>query len=326
MFVRVPIQLLHSDHAGTHWAEGSIRALMYLNAIEGVSSTPLKKVVKGGRRMAKFRIYRPGVVPVSEVELSQEEFLKAASAAAGSDDAADGSIGDGSDGGAGGKGMSPAELKEAERASKEMLAEAEAERDRMLEEARTEAEQIKKDAEEKGYNDGYQQGLADGEDAAEKKANAIYRERINQWETAVAGAIDGIQQERKESFQRYLEELKDVVLTIAEKVIHVSLGTSGEVIKKMIVTEVEKLHKTEWIKIYIDKVDYDRLVEVDEDVARELYRVSDNIKFVVMDKEQSGYVVIETPQEMIDIGVDTQLENVKEAVKSVPLGGDSEEG
>ena len=326
MFVRVPIQLLHSDHAGTHWAEGSIRALMYLNAIEGVSSTPLKKVVKGGRRMAKFRIYRPGVVPVSEVELSQEEFLKAASAAAGSDDAADGSIGDGSDGGAGGKGMSPAELKEAERASQEMLAEAEAEKERLLEEARAEAEQIKKDAEEKGYNDGYQQGLADGEDAAEKKANAIYRERIDQWETAVAGAIDGIQQERKESFQRYLEELKDVVLTIAEKVIHVSLGTSGEVIKKMIVTEVEKLHKTEWIKIYIDKVDYDRLVEVDEDVARELYRVSDNIKFVVMDKEQSGYVVIETPQEMIDIGVDTQLENVKQAVKSVPLGGDSEEG
>ena len=326
MFVRVPIQLLHSDHAGTHWAEGSIRALMYLNAIEGVSSTPLKKVVKGGRRMAKFRIYRPGVVPVSEVELSQEEFLKAASAAAGSDDAADGSIGDGSDGGAGGKDVSPAELKEAERASKEMLAEAEAEKERLLEEARAEAEQIKKDAEEKGYNDGYQQGLVDGEDAAEKKANAIYRERIDQWETAVAGAIDGIQKERKESFQRYLEELKDVVLTIAEKVIHVSLGTSGEVIKKMIVTEVEKLHKTEWIKIYIDKVDYDRLVEVDEDVARELYRVSDNIKFVVMDKEQSGYVVIETPQEMIDIGVDTQLENVKQAVKSVPLGGDSEEG
>ena len=320
MFVRVPIQLLHSDHAGTHWAEVSIRALMFLNAIEGVSSTPLKKVVKGGRRMAKFRIYRPGVVPVSEVELSQEEFLKAASAAAGSDDAADGSIGDGSDGGAGGKDVSPAELKEAERASKEMLAEAEAEKERLLEEARAEAEQIKKDAEEKGYNDGYQQGLVDGEDAAEKKANAIYRERIDQWETAVAGAIDGIQKERKESFQRYLEELKDVVLMIAEKVIHVSLGTSGEVIKKMIVTEVEKLHKTEWIKIYIDKVDYDRLVEVDEDVARELYRVSDNIKFVVMDKEQSGYVVIETPQEMIDIGVDTQLENVKQAVKSVPLG------
>ena len=271
--------------------------------------------------MAKFRIYRPGVVPVSDVELSQEEFLKAASAAPVGDDAADGGIG-GSDGGAGsaGKGMSPAELKEAERASQEMLAEAEAEKERLLEEARAEAEQIKKDAEEKGYNDGYQQGLVDGEDAAEKKANAIYRERIDQWETAVAGAIDGIQKERKESFQRYLEELKDVVLMIAEKVIHVSLGTSGEVIKKMIVTEVEKLHKTEWIKIYIDKVDYDRLVEVDEDVARELYRVSDNIKFVVMDKEQSGYVVIETPQEMIDIGVDTQLENVKEAVKSVPLG------
>ena len=276
----------------------------------------------------EVRIVRVRLLGEQRVDLRAHGHLNGfqASAAAGSDDAADGSIGDGSDGGAGGKDVSPAELKEAERASKEMLAEAEAEKERLLEEARAEAEQIKKDAEEKGYNDGYQQGLVDGEDAAEKKANAIYRERIDQWETAVAGAIDGIQKERKESFQRYLEELKDVVLTIAEKVIHVSLGTSGEVIKKMIVTEVEKLHKTEWIKIYIDKVDYDRLVEVDEDVARELYRVSDNIKFVVMDKEQSGYVVIETPQEMIDIGVDTQLENVKQAVKSVPLGGDSEEG
>jgi transcriptional regulator of heat shock response len=81
--------------------------------------------------------------------------------------------------------------------------------------------------------------------------------------------------------------------------------------------EVEKMKKTEWIKIYIDKYDYEKLIAVDQDVAVELSRISDNVKFVVQDKEKMGYTVIETPNEMIDIGINTQMANIRDNLNGV---------
>ena len=64
----------------------------------------------------------------------------------------------------------------------------------------------------------------------------------------------------------------------------------------------------------------------DEDVAADLARISDNVKFVVQDKEKLGYAVIETPSEMIDIGVDSQIDNIRENLNGVALSENSEEG
>ena len=94
----------------------------------------------------------------------------------------------------------------------------------------------------------------------------------------------------------------------------------------MIIAEVEKMKRTEWIKIYIDKFDYEQLISVDEDVAADLARISDNVKFVVQDKEKLGYTVIETPSEMIDIGVDSQIDNIRENLNGVSFSEDEEEG
>ena len=40
-------------------------------------------------------------------------------------------------------------------------------------------------------------------------------------------------------------------------------------------------------------------------------KLSDNIKFVVMDKESSGNCIIEMPDEIVDISVDTQMDNIR---------------
>lgn len=190
--------------------------------------------------------------------------------------------------------------------------------------AKAEAEQIKKDAYEEGYNTGHQEGMKDGRRAAQQQAEAEFKQTIEKYQTAVAHSIIQIGEERDESFHRYLDELKNVAIAVAEKVIHISLETSGEIIKRMIIAEVEKMKKTEWIKIYIDKYDYEQLISVDEDVANDLARISDNVKFVVQDKEKIGYAVIETPSEMIDIGVDSQIDNIRENLNGISLSDDEE--
>ena len=209
---------------------------------------------------------------------------------------------------------------------RKMLRDAAERAEKIINRANLEAEQIKKEAYDEGYNAGHQEGMADGHRAAQQQAEADFKIIIEKYQSAVAHSIIQIGEEREESFHRYLDELKDVAIAVAEKVIHISLETSGEIIKRMIIAEVEKMKKTEWIKIYIDKFDYEQLLSVDEDVAADLARISDNVKFVVQDKESLGYAVIETPSEMIDIGVSSQIDNIRENLNSIDIMEQNEEG
>lgn len=209
---------------------------------------------------------------------------------------------------------------------RKMLRDAAERAEKIINRANLEAEQIKKEAYDEGYNAGHQEGMADGHRAAQQQAEADFKMTIEKYQSAVAHSIIQIGEEREESFHRYLDELKDVAIAVAEKVIHISLETSGEIIKRMIIAEVEKMKKTEWIKIYIDKFDYEQLLSVDEDVAADLARISDNVKFVVQDKESLGYAVIETPSEMIDIGVSSQIDNIRENLNSIDIMEQNEEG
>ena len=121
------------------------------------------------------------------------------------------------------------------------------------------------------------------------------------------------------SMEQYMDDLKAVTITIAEKIIQTSLKSSGEIIKRMIVSATDKLKKTEWVKIYIDRFGYEKLLEVDSVLAAELSHLSDNIKIIVMDKEEIGSCIVEVPEEIIDLSVSTQLENIKDIINNARL-------
>ena len=61
------------------------------------------------------------------------------------------------------------------------------------------------------------------------------------------------------------------------------------------------------------------MMEADADFIDELSRISDNVKFIVMDKETSGSCIIEMPEEIVDVSVNTQLENIKDILENVRL-------
>ena len=87
----------------------------------------------------------------------------------------------------------------------------------------------------------------------------------------------------------------------------------------MIISATEKLKKTAWVKIYMDKYDYDMMMEADAGVIDELSHLSDNIKFIVMDKEDRGSCIIEMPEEIVDVSVNTQIENIKDILENVRI-------
>ena len=187
----------------------------------------------------------------------------------------------------------------------------------ILREAGKQAEQLKKTAIEEGCKEGFEAGYKSGTEQAAMEQADFFRRQEDEFRKDMEQALASIDQAKEKSLRNYLEELKDCSVAIAEKVIRISLRSNGEVIKKMLVAESEKLRKTAWVKIYMEKTDYDMMAEADADVVSELAKLSDNIKFVVMDKESSGNCIIEMPDEIVDISVDTQMDNIREILGNI---------
>lgn len=197
------------------------------------------------------------------------------------------------------------------------LAEARAAAQEIVEQARAQAAEELTAAKEEGYRTGYGAGYREGMAQGETQCRDAYREKMIQFEADMRQALRSVETAKENCVRRYLDELKDCAIAIGEKVIHISLRSSGEVIKRMIISATEKRKKTAWVKIYIDKSDYDMMMETDADILDELSHLSDNIKFIVMDKEERGNCIIEMPEEIVDVSVNTQIENIKDILENV---------
>ena len=216
-------------------------------------------------------------------------------------------------------GAGASQLEDAEEQAQEILRRAQAEAEALKEQLKAEWEQRMKAAEEDGFKKGYEDGIRAGRQDAEKETDELVKERLAGFEQDARNAIAQISLAKEESLKRYQDELLDCALAVAEKVICVSLHTSGEVMKRMILSAAKNLKKSEWAKVYIDRFDYTMMMEGDADALNWLSELSDSIKFVVMDREGEGTCIIETPSEIVDISVNTQMENIREIVSGTKI-------
>lgn len=68
------------------------------------------------------------------------------------------------------------------------------------------------------------------------------------------------------------------------------------------------------VNVHMEKEDYETMVQADGHLAEKLSRLSDNVKFIVMEDGKCGSCIIEMPDGIIDMSVDTQLENIHRLV------------
>lgn len=200
-----------------------------------------------------------------------------------------------------------------------LLDEARKEAVRILEESKAQAEEEKARAYEEGRQEGYEAGFTEGRERGLAEFRQEVQSQLVDFQADMKQALKSVDKARERCLHTYLDELKDCAIAVGEKVIHISLKSSGEVIKHMIISATEKLKKTAWVKIYIDKYDYDMMMEADAGVVDELSRLSDNIKFIVMDKEDRGSCIVEMPEEIVDVSVSTQMGNIRDMLETIRL-------
>lgn len=189
----------------------------------------------------------------------------------------------------------------------------------LLAKARKEAEDICSRAREEGYTLGYEEGQREGHQQAysDYKIKLDYEQQ--QFLREMKESIEQVTIKKEQILDKYMDDLKRVTLTIAEKVIQTSLKSSSEVVKRMILAATNKLKKTQWAKIYITGNSMGAMVQADAALLRELTYLSDNIKVIAMESEEDGTCIIELPDEVIDASVNTQMENIRDILNNARL-------
>lgn len=202
---------------------------------------------------------------------------------------------------------------------------AQAEADRLIQNAKAQAEHIIEQAKQaaetevsriyqRASEDGYNQGYAEGHQKGQQEASAAMRKAAQDAVDAVQRFLSQANQTRDAEIDKLSAEVLDVAVTVAEKVIHVSLKSSEEIIKRMIITATEKLKRRQWVQIYVADCDVKGVAQSDPSLAAALSSLSDHIKIVPMKDAEPGTCIVEMPDEIIDASASTQLENIRSVI------------
>lgn len=195
-----------------------------------------------------------------------------------------------------------------------MLSQAREEAEQLLAQAREQAmaeqEEIRAGARDEGYREGYAQGIAKAMDDAirDREATAARLEK------EVQAFLEKASLAREEMLLQTQDELLELCLSIAEKVVRVSLKSSSEVIVRMIQTATERMKRQEWVHIYISGCDNRQLAQISPALTSTLGALSQHIKVVPMGDDEGGTCIIETPEEIADASVSTQMSNIRDVL------------
>lgn len=196
----------------------------------------------------------------------------------------------------------------------ELIRNARAQAERIIEEAKQAAEaevaRIHQQASEEGYNQGYVEGQRKGEEEASAATRKAAQESVEE----VRRFLTQANNMRDEKIDKLSGELLDVAVAVAEKVIHVSLKSSEEIIKRMIIAATEKMKRREWVQIYVADCDVKGVAQSDPSLTAALSCLSDHIKIVPMRDAETGTCIVEMPDEIIDASASTQLENIRSVI------------
>ena len=191
-------------------------------------------------------------------------------------------------------------LKQAREEAEEILTEARAA-------AKNEQEEIRMGARDEGYREGYAQGIAKAMDDAQRDRE----EMAAKMEKEVQTFLEKADMAREEFIRQSQDELLDLCIAVAEKVVRVSLKSSSEVIVRMIQTATERLKRQEWVHIYIAGCDTKSAAKITPALTTALGALSQHVKIIPMGDDEGGTCIVETPEEIIDASVSTQMSNIR---------------
>jgi flagellar assembly protein FliH len=198
-------------------------------------------------------------------------------------------------------------VQDAKRQAEEILAEA---RKNAEEEAQATLAAAREAGRKEGYADGVAKAQAEGAQRQAEQAAAL--------EDEVREFLDKATERIEQQMDAQVDDLRDLAIGVAEKVVCISLKSSSEVIGRMIQTAIDKRKHKEWVRIYIAECDAKKMTQIPPTLAASLSTLSDRVRIIPVGDDEPGTCIIEMPDEIIDASASTQLNNLRGMLMDLP--------
>lgn len=195
-------------------------------------------------------------------------------------------------------------IRQALKRAKHIESEARERADALVENALKSSREIMKDAEKKGYEEGYFRGLVDGAQASEAAAEEGLLE--------LSRLIELFKTDQKAALARDEKDLMEIAFELAGKIMKQHAKADEDAVHRML--EEILLENEENCKIYFSEYQKTLDIHIDKAMARKMRDLTNNARLVLIKEED--LIMCETEGGIVDMSVPVQLEQLKKAVDS----------
>ncbi len=192
-------------------------------------------------------------------------------------------------------------LQEARKEAEKILADARSKANSIIDAAALETQKIKQKAKQDGFKEGFKEGI--------KKAEHLFTSEFHEIETLKKEIIE----ERQNLYHQFEQDLVDLALDIAKKVVYDSLEQDDEVLRNIIESTLRKVQGKARIKLRISTDDRQRIEDLKEAFMSKLQSI-DDIEIIEDQQIGPGSCIIETENGVIDGGIQTRIDEIEMAL------------
>lgn len=167
-------------------------------------------------------------------------------------------------------------------------------------------------AEQQAYEKGLSEGIQQGRELQKKETLQSVQ--------AVSALIYELSELKNSILEAAEEQILQLVLAIAEKVIHMEVKTNGEIIQNVLKAAMRNIVDRENMKVRVHPQDFQYMLEIKPDFLQSI----DGIKNIVFEEDASilrGGAIIETMLGEVDARLDHQYNEIKSSMTTSPRGG-----
>ena len=198
-------------------------------------------------------------------------------------------------------------IEQAKRAADMAMADAEMRRSKIIKEAEEEGKQLAEQAKNEGYLEGFSKGF---EEATEE-----FKQENTPKAVMIADILDGISEYQDMLMRTHEQDMIDLTLTLAGKILGRVLEKESDVALDMLRGMVEDNRREEYIKITLSPDLAQVKAKANKDVRALLENLGTNVTTAVDNEAGPGTVMVETAKGIVDMSVNTQLQNLEAAIR-----------
>jgi len=174
----------------------------------------------------------------------------------------------------------------------------------MLSQANNDAERIKQDAKNSGFAQGFQEG------------KRIAQEELSSQLNAVKQILDQLNSEREAIYIDNENDLIDTAYEMTRKITLSEIKTDKDVIFNIVKQACKNFRNSDYVKISLAKCDIDETVVTDQEFIKKIAGNIPDVEIEILPDAQSGTVILDDNEEIVDASVPTQLDFLKEVLNA----------